>query len=151
MSSISSLAGASALQPATIASLNAQTNSAAAAAAAATAASAQTPDFMTLLIAQMQNQDPTNPTDPTSFITELADFSNVQGITQLNTSLTSLLSGQSLSQSVSLIGATVSYTNAAGKTANGTVSSVSMSGGQPQLVIGNNNVSMSQVQSVSAS
>jgi flagellar basal-body rod modification protein FlgD len=146
--SISSVAGSSALQPATATSLSSKAG--AAAASAASASSSQSPDFMQLLIAQMKNQDPTNPESPTDFMTQLADFTNVQGITQLNSSITSMLSMQSMSESVGLIGSNVSYTNASGSTASGTVSSVTMANGQPQLVIGNNNVSMSQVQSITA-
>ena len=41
-------------------------------------------DFLTLLIAQMQNQDPLNPQDDSSFVAELATFSSVQQETQMN-------------------------------------------------------------------
>ena len=71
-----------------------------------------------------------------------------QGITQLNQNLTSLLAMQSLSQGVNLIGKTVAYTNSAGKTASGTVSSVTMVGGQLKVVINNTNVGLNQIQSV---
>jgi flagellar hook assembly protein FlgD len=105
---------------------------------------------MQLMIAQMQNQDPTSPTSTTDFVTQLAQFSSVQGMAQLNTSISSLVSMQSLSQGVGLIGKTVTYTTASGSTASGTVSSVTVVGGQPQLVINNNNVGLSQIQSVQA-
>jgi flagellar basal-body rod modification protein FlgD len=101
-------------------------------------------------MAQMQNQDPSSPTSPTDYVTQMAQFTSVQGINQLNQSITSMLAMQGLTQGVGLIGKTVTYTNPAGKTASGTVSSVSMVGGQPQLVINNANVSMSQIQSVQA-
>jgi len=41
-------------------------------------------DFLTLLIAQMKNQDPLNPQDDSSFVAELATFSSVQQETQMN-------------------------------------------------------------------
>jgi flagellar basal-body rod modification protein FlgD len=107
--------------------------------------------FLQLLMAQMQNQDPSSPTSPTDYVTQMAQFSSVQGINQLNQSITSLLAMQGLSQGVNMIGKTVSYTTSAGQTASGVVSSVSMVGGQPQLVINNTNVGLSQVQSVQAS
>ena len=34
--------------------------------------------FLNLLVAQLQNQDPTNPVDGTTFVTQLAEFNNVQ-------------------------------------------------------------------------
>ena len=33
--------------------------------------------FITLLVAQLENQDPTNPTDATTFVTQLAQFTQV--------------------------------------------------------------------------
>jgi flagellar basal-body rod modification protein FlgD len=144
MSLISSLGGTSGATPATAATLNAPK------AAPATTSSNQSPDFMKLLMAQMQNQNPMNPQSSNDYITQMAQFSTVQGITQLNQSITSMVALQGLTQGVSLIGKTVTYTNAAGNTASGTVGSVAMVGGQPQLVINNTNVSLSQIQSIQA-
>lgn len=139
---------ASALGPISPFSSSAATSTSAPAAGTAAATSLQQPDFLKLLMAQMTHQNPINPTSATDFVTQMAQFSSVQGITQLNQSITSLLALQGLTQGVSLIGKTVTYTNANGKTQSGTVSAVSMVGGQPQLVINNNNVGLSQVQTI---
>lgn len=37
-----------------------------------------TSTFLNLLVAQLQNQDPTNPVDGTTFVTQLAEFNNVE-------------------------------------------------------------------------
>src|SRR5580704_3850411 len=129
MSGTASALGSSTLLPATAASFNPAPTSSTGA-----ASGPSQPDFMKLLMAQMKNQDPTNPTSANDYVTQMAQFSSVQGITQLNQSITSLLALQGLTQGVSLIGKTVAYTNAAGKTMSGTVGSVVMVGGQPQLV-----------------
>jgi flagellar basal-body rod modification protein FlgD len=64
-------------------------------------------DFLTLMLAQLQNQDPTSPVDSNTFLTQLAELSEVQGITSLNTSFStlssSLTSNQAL-QASSLLG-----------------------------------------------
>jgi flagellar basal-body rod modification protein FlgD len=64
-------------------------------------------DFLTLMLAQLQNQDPTNPVDSNTFLTQLAQLSEVQGINTLNTSFStlssSLTSAQTL-QASSLLG-----------------------------------------------
>ncbi|MGA2187401.1 MAG: flagellar hook capping FlgD N-terminal domain-containing protein [Steroidobacteraceae bacterium] len=64
-------------------------------------------DFLTLMLAQLQNQDPTSPIDSNAFLSQLAELSEVQGITQLNTSFSnlssSLVSSQAL-QASSLLG-----------------------------------------------
>ena len=66
--------------------------------------------FLQLLIAQMQNQDPTNPMDSSQMTSQLAQINTVTGISQLNTSLTSLatqLSAGQQPQAALLIGSTV--------------------------------------------
>lgn len=42
-------------------------------------------NFMTLLVAQMQNQDPTNPMDNNQLTSQLAQFQTAAGIEKLNT------------------------------------------------------------------
>jgi flagellar basal-body rod modification protein FlgD len=36
--------------------------------------------FLQLLVAQLQNQDPLNPTDSTTFVTQLAQFSELEQV-----------------------------------------------------------------------
>ena len=35
-------------------------------------------DFLTLLVAQLKNQDPTSPMDPTQFVTQLVQFNSLE-------------------------------------------------------------------------
>ena len=59
-------------------------------------------DFLTLLIAELQNQDPLNPADNTEFIAQLAQFSTLEQMTNMNETLTATLeSNSSMAQSVS--------------------------------------------------
>jgi flagellar basal-body rod modification protein FlgD len=64
-------------------------------------------DFLTLMTAQLQNQDPLNPTDSNQFLSQLSELSTVEGISQLNTSMgtlsNSMLSSQALT-SAALVG-----------------------------------------------
>jgi flagellar basal-body rod modification protein FlgD len=57
-------------------------------------------DFLTLMLAQLKNQDPTSPVDSNTFLTQLAQLSEVQGITSLNTSFSALSSSLSSSQAL---------------------------------------------------
>jgi flagellar basal-body rod modification protein FlgD len=103
------------------------TTATAAAATAATAASGTTPentngvlgqnDFLKLMIAQLQAQDPLQPANTNEYITELAQFTQVEQITNL-------ANANELSGAVQLIGRTVSYTDPAGAPATGKVQSV---------------------------
>jgi flagellar basal-body rod modification protein FlgD len=70
-------------------------------------ASAQQDRFLTLLTAQLKNQDPLNPTDNAQLTSQLAQISTVDGIEKLNTTLGTVLSGnQDLQamQATSLVG-----------------------------------------------
>ena len=64
-------------------------------------------DFLTLLTAQLQNQDPSSPMDSSQFTTELVQFTGVEQQVQTNTNLTQLLQlsqDQQLTQSSAMIG-----------------------------------------------
>ena len=52
--------------------------------------SASADRFLTLLVAQMQNQDPLNPMDNAQVTTQMAQISTVSGIEQLNTTVAGL-------------------------------------------------------------
>ncbi len=46
--------------------------------------------FLQLLVAQIQNQDPLNPTDSTTFLTQLAQFSQLEQLIDINSAITNL-------------------------------------------------------------
>jgi len=41
-------------------------------------------DFMTLLVAEIQNQDPTQPMDPTTFMSQLVQLNQLEQVTDIN-------------------------------------------------------------------
>jgi len=67
-------------------------------------------DFLTLMVAQLENQDPTKPMDNMQFMGQLAQFGTVSGIQELNAGFsglsTALSSGQGL-QAANLVGRSV--------------------------------------------
>ncbi|MBU1232272.1 MAG: flagellar hook assembly protein FlgD [Proteobacteria bacterium] len=69
-------------------------------------------EFLTLLVAQLQNQDPLNPNDPTEFTAQLAQFSSLEQLVNLNDSMTEMTDAQIQSDrftSIDLIGKDVVY------------------------------------------
>ena len=80
-------------------------------------------DFLTLLMAEMKNQDPTQPMDPAQMVSQLATVSEVGQAVQTNTNLASLLTATSLTQAEQLVGQTI--TSSDGSTS-GQVASVSV-------------------------
>ncbi len=110
-----------------------------------------TSDFLNLFITQLRNQDPLNPTSSDQFLTQTAQFSQVQGLVQLNQSVSQMLSLQGLTQGADLIGKKVTYLASDGSgSRSGTVSAVGLANGQAQLTVGSATVPLSQVQTVQA-
>ena len=78
--------------------------------AAGTAATAAKTDntlgqdqFLTLLVAQLQNQDPLNPTDATEFTAQLAQYSQLEQLFNLTDAMDGLTAAQTSSQKVSAL------------------------------------------------
>jgi flagellar basal-body rod modification protein FlgD len=67
-------------------------------------------DFLTLMVAQMENQDPTKPMDNMEFMSQLAQFGTVSGVQELNEAfagLSSTMTGAQALQASSLVGRSV--------------------------------------------
>ena len=80
----------------------------ASAAAASKTSTADTKDrFLSLLVAQMKNQDPLNPLDNAQVTSQMAQLSTVQGIENMNSNLQALaasLGANQMAQAANLIG-----------------------------------------------
>lgn len=89
---------------------NSGSGSAATSGKSATSAAEMQDRFLTLLVAQLKNQDPSNPTDSAQLTSQMAQISTVSGIEKLNTTVsnvTSQFNQMQLLQGSSLIGHTV--------------------------------------------
>lgn len=88
----------------------ASATSGAAAGGSATNAAEMQDQFLTLLIAQLKNQDPTQPMDNAQMTSQMAQISTVSGIEKLNdtvASVTSQFTSMQMLQGANLIGRTV--------------------------------------------
>jgi flagellar basal-body rod modification protein FlgD len=47
-------------------------------------------DFMTLLVAELQNQDPTEPLDPSTFMSQLVQINQLEQVMQINQTIQQL-------------------------------------------------------------
>lgn len=68
--------------------------------------------FLQLLVAQLQNQNPLEPMEGTEYVTQLAEFANLEQLTQVNDGITAVNAGQAyqLSQdSIQMLGRTITY------------------------------------------
>lgn len=106
-------------------------------------------DFLKLLIEQLRHQDPLNAMDNKEFIAQMAQFSSLEQMMNLNTKLTGLLGMQVVAQASSLIGKTVTGTGDDGSVISGKVSLVKMNSGLPILVVNGKEISLGSVEQIS--
>lgn len=94
-------------------------------------------DFQSLLniiLTQLTYQDPLKPLDNFQFVSQLAQFSQLQQSQTLNDSITSLLSAQSAAQATNLLGKKIDFTS--GQNAfTGTVQAISFTSSGPQVTV----------------
>jgi flagellar basal-body rod modification protein FlgD len=106
-------------------------------------------DFLNLLVTQLRYQDPLNPTDDKEFIAQMAQFSALEQMQNMNGVLSN-------SQAFNLIGKNVTASVTDEKTLEvkkieGQVSTVKMSNGKTYLVINNQDVEADKVTQVNDS
>ena len=97
-------------------------------------------DFQSLLkiiLTQLTYQYPLKPVDNTEFVSQLAQFSQLQQSQTLNDQISTLLAAQAATQATGLLGKTVDVTSstAGSATVSGQVSAISFASGQPQLTV----------------
>ncbi len=106
-------------------------------------------DFLMLLVAQMKNQDPLKPTDDQQFIAQLAQFSTLETMQNLDKRLEAISGAQMLGEAAGLIGKRVEAALADGTRVSGTVSEVRLVDGTPWLTVGDQTVELSRIVGVS--
>ncbi|MGP8208228.1 MAG: flagellar hook capping FlgD N-terminal domain-containing protein [Acidimicrobiales bacterium] len=106
--------------------------------------------FLQLLVAQMQYQNPDDPVDSTQFLSQTADFEEVQELGSLQTSLASVVSAQQAGAATSMLGQQVTGTDQVGNSVTGVVSGIQLTSTGPLLSVGNSTVPFSSVTSVTA-
>lgn len=106
--------------------------------------------FMTLLLAQMKNQDPLKPMEDKDFIAQLAQFNSLSQLTELNKTMKEAMTSQTLAQGSALIGKTVTGLSSDGGTITGLVSGLRLSSGKITLEVDGRDMALDSVKSVQA-
>lgn len=96
-------------------------------------------DFLKLLVTQLRHQDPINPVDDKEFIAQLAQFSSLEQMQNLTTSLNTMMESQqrltALSQATSMIGKEVELYTHKEESIFGSVTGVQFNNGWPQIIV----------------
>jgi flagellar basal-body rod modification protein FlgD len=102
--------------------------------------------FLNLLITQIRFQDPLKPLEDKEFIAQLAQFSSLEQMQQVNDNLLLLAQMQSISQASALIGKQITtLAGAGGEVIQGRVEAVLFEGGQSWLMVGDEKVNPADV------
>ena len=105
-------------------------------------------DFLKLLITQLSNQDPTNPMENTEFISQMAQFSSLEQMTNMSTSFSKMASFINSSEAASTLGKTVEL-NIGDTTTTGIVEGATR-GENPQILVNGMYYSMDKIAAVYA-
>lgn len=105
-------------------------------------------DFLKLLITQLSNQDPTSPMEDTEFIAQMAQFSSLEQMSNMNSNFEKMSSMLTSNQAINTIGRTVTIDAGDGSGAvTGRVEAASC-GTNPQIMVGNRYYDMNKIQAV---
>ena len=91
--------------------------------------------FLRLLVAQVQHQDPTSPTDSTQWLSQMAQFSTVEQLTNMAKTNADAAASAKVDQSVGLLGRTVTYPGSDGSLVSGVVQHVDITAAGPTLTV----------------
>ena len=116
--------------------------------------------FLTLMLQQLQNQDPTQPTDNTEWLAQLAQYSSLEQMTEMNKGLSDCMQylnamyndmtlNSEITQTLSLIGKEVTIKDpddeTGKKTITGKVSEASFEDGTGKVKVGDNYYSIANI------
>ena len=104
--------------------------------------------FMKLMVAQMRYQDPSKPMDGSQFITENAQFTNLELLEKVQQSQADLLSFQSVVLASGLVGKTVTGIAIDGSTVTGKVDSAQVIAKNGVVTVGGKQIPVTNVTEV---
>ncbi|MBC8016119.1 MAG: flagellar hook capping protein [Sporomusaceae bacterium] len=95
-------------------------------------------DFLKMLVTQLQNQDPLKPMDDTAFVAQMAQFSTLEQMKNMNTAALA-------TQANGMIGNKVTWTNDKNEVLEGAVRGVNIVSGESKLIVDVNAITYESV------
>lgn len=106
--------------------------------------------FMTLLVAQMKNQNPSAPMDTNQMMSQTIQLSMMEKTTEMTTNSKEAFSLQMRSAAAQLVGHNVDYTLSDGTTGTGLAGSVSFAGTVPTVKVGTLSIPLDSISGITA-
>ena len=105
-------------------------------------------DFLKLLITQLSSQDPTSPMENTEFISQMAQFSSLEQMTNMSSSFTKMAAFINSSEAASTLGKTVELN--VGDTVTTGIEEGATRGENPQILVNGMYYSMDKINAIYA-
>jgi flagellar basal-body rod modification protein FlgD len=106
-------------------------------------------DFMKMLITELQTQDPTQPMKNENLLTQLSTMRNLQANVELSDAMQSITTNQQLATAANFIGKLVAGTDDQSNPITGKVDRAFLNNGTAYVGIGNTQLALSNVSTVS--
>jgi flagellar basal-body rod modification protein FlgD len=106
--------------------------------------------FLKLLITQLTHQDPSSPMDSTQIMTQTTQLASMEALTTLTDYSREQFALQMRSAGAALLGQQITWTGADGASQQGIVTGVSYAGATPVVQVGDQQVALDAVASVTS-
>lgn len=105
--------------------------------------------FLKLLVTELRHQDPTKPMEDKEFIAQMAQFSSLEQMSNLNKEMKNLVVSSKSSEAYGILGKDIeAYDPVQKKTVRGSVNSVFYKGEEVMIGVGKEEVAMKNIHSV---
>ena len=98
-------------------------------------------DFLQLLVTQLQHQDPLAPMEDKDFIAQMAQFTSLEQMKNMNNAV-------QITQATSYIGKQVTWADSQGTEQTGIVTAIRIVNSEPKVMIGEESIELKKIMSV---
>ena len=98
-------------------------------------------DFLQLLVTQLQHQDPLAPMEDKEFISQMAQFTSLEQMKNMNNAV-------QITQATSYIGKQVTWADSQGTEQTGIVTAIRIVNSEPKVMIGEESIELKKIMSV---
>ena len=98
-------------------------------------------DFLQLLVTQLQHQDPLAPMEDKDFIAQMAQFTSLEQMKNMNNAV-------QVTQATSYIGKQVTWADSQGTEQTGIVTAIRIVNSEPKVMIGEESIELKKIMSV---
>src|SRR4051795_1652037 len=104
--------------------------------------------FLQLLVAQLKYQNPMSPTDPTQFMTQTAQFTEVEKLQMIAEQSTQMLAAQHSTEATGMLGQQIVAAGSDGNDVTGIVTGIRLTSTGPLLQVNGESIALSAVKEV---